>query len=161
MGAYSLILNTCAIRKAPVKLEELPGILLEVTVTIFAIFNDFIMRNIADLPGIIVGGHMINNLRYADDIVLIANSQENLQILLNIVITESDNVGLTLNVKKTESMVITKCCLAPTCEINIDQSTLKRVNVFKYLGTMITENGRNEKEIRSRITQSKQAYSLN
>ena len=36
---------------------------------------------------------MINNLRYVDDIVLTGNSQENLQILLNIVVTESEKVG--------------------------------------------------------------------
>ena len=83
------------------------------------------MRNIADLPGIKVGGHMINILCYVDDIVLTGNSQENLQILLNIVVTESEKVGLTFNVKKTETMVITKCSLAPTCEVNIGQSILE------------------------------------
>ena len=45
-----------------------------------------------------------------------------------------------------------------TFEINIDQSRLKHVNVFKYPGTMLLEDGRCEKEIRSRIALSKQAF---
>ena len=55
---------------------------------------------------------MSNNIRYADYIVLIASNQEHLQKLLTIVETESENVGLSLNVKKTETMVITKRGLA-------------------------------------------------
>ena len=65
------------------------------------------MRNIQDFPGIKIEGHMINDIRYADYTVMIASSQEHLQKLLNIVVTESENVELTLNVKKTQTMVIT------------------------------------------------------
>ena len=64
------------------------------------------MRNIQDFPGIKFGRHTISNVPYADDMVLIASSQEHLQKLRNIVLAESENVGLTLNVKKTETMLI-------------------------------------------------------
>ncbi|GFO27553.1 catenin (cadherin-associated protein), alpha 3 [Plakobranchus ocellatus] len=57
--------------------------------------------------GIKVGGQNINNLRYADDTVLIAENKEDLQKLLNIVEEESRKKGLELNSKKTEVMVIT------------------------------------------------------
>ena len=50
----------------------------------------------------------INNIRYADDTVLIADSEENLQRLLDITIEKSEEMGLTLNVKKTVCMVISK-----------------------------------------------------
>ena len=125
---------------------------------LFAIYSEFIMRNIQDFPGIKIGGHMINHIRYADDIVLIASSQEHLQKLLNIVVTESENVGLTLKVKKFEAMIITKSSLAPASRINIGPADPKHVDKFKYLGTIITKNGRREQEIRSRIAQSKQAF---
>ena len=87
---------------------------------------------------------MISNVRYADYIVLIASSQEHLQKLLSIVVTESENVGLKLNVKKTETMVITKLSLDPAGEINFGQSSLKHVDKFKYLGTIIPRDGRCE-----------------
>ena len=101
---------------------------------------------------------MINNGRHADDIVLTASSQEHLQKLLNNVVTESENVMLTLNAKKTETMVIIKSSLDPAYAINIGQSSLKHVAKFKYLGTIITGDGRWEQEIRSRTAQSKQAF---
>ena len=62
------------------------------------------MRNIEGVPGVNVGGRIVNNLRYANDTVLIAKSQEDLQKLLNIVVSESEMLGLTLNEKRTETM---------------------------------------------------------
>ena len=53
-------------------------------------------------------GENLNNLRYADDTSLLAGSEEDLQRLLNIVVEESDKLGLSLNVKKTECMVVSK-----------------------------------------------------
>ena len=100
---------------------------------------------------------MINNIRYTDGIVLIASSQEQLQKLLSIVVTESENVGLTLNVNKPETTVITKGSLTPACETDIGQSSRKHVDKFKYFGTMTNGDGRCEQELRSRIAQSKQA----
>ncbi|GFO50395.1 retrovirus-related pol polyprotein from type-1 retrotransposable element r2 [Plakobranchus ocellatus] len=64
------------------------------------------MRNLENHPGIKVGGQNINNLRYADDTVLIAENKEDLQKLLNIVEEESRKKGLELNSKKTEVMLI-------------------------------------------------------
>ncbi|ELU08240.1 hypothetical protein CAPTEDRAFT_214519 [Capitella teleta] len=56
-------------------------------------------QELRGLPGIKVGGHNINNSRYADDTVLIASSEADLQHLLDIVDRESENVGLRLNTK--------------------------------------------------------------
>ncbi|KAL4104588.1 hypothetical protein QTP88_019882 [Uroleucon formosanum] len=58
--------------------------------------------------GIIINGKVINNLRYADDTVLIAGSIEDLQKILNKVVTASENLGLNLNAQKTKYMVIDK-----------------------------------------------------
>ena len=51
---------------------------------------------------------MINNIWYANDIAVIANGQENVQKLLRIVVTKSENLGLTLNMGKTKTIVINK-----------------------------------------------------
>lgn len=58
--------------------------------------------------GIVINGNIMNILRYADDIVLIASSIEDLQKILNKVVAASENLGLSLNVWKTKYMVIDK-----------------------------------------------------
>ncbi|GFR83046.1 retrovirus-related Pol polyprotein LINE-1 [Elysia marginata] len=70
------------------------------------LYNEVILRNITDMEGVKVGGRNITNLRYADDTVLIANSQENVQALLSVVTYVSESMGLQLNAKKTECMVV-------------------------------------------------------
>ncbi|GFR97409.1 retrovirus-related Pol polyprotein from type-2 retrotransposable element R2DM [Elysia marginata] len=62
------------------------------------------MQNLENCPGIKVGGYNVNNIRYADDTVLIAENKDDLQKLLNIVEEESRKKGLELNSKKTEVM---------------------------------------------------------
>ena len=64
------------------------------------------MRNLEEHPGIKVGGKNVNNLRYADDTVLIAENEKDLRILK----------GLELNGKNTEVMVISRKAIA-TCNI--------------------------------------------
>ncbi|GFO07610.1 endonuclease-reverse transcriptase [Plakobranchus ocellatus] len=75
---------------------------------LFFFYSEIIMRNLENHPGIKVGGQNINNLRYADDTVLIAENKEDLQKLLNIVQEESRKKGSELNSKKTEVMVISR-----------------------------------------------------
>ena len=63
---------------------------------------------------------MINNLRYADDTVLIAENEKDLQILLDIIIKESHRKGLELNCKKTEVMVVSRKADTTKCNIFIN-----------------------------------------
>ncbi|GFR80495.1 catenin (Cadherin-associated protein), alpha 3 [Elysia marginata] len=116
------------------------------------------MRQIEEMEGLKIGGHNINNIRYADDTVLTVDSEEKLQELLNKVVEESKNKGLELNSKKTESMVITRKTSIPKCEIEIEVNTIKQANSFKYLETQITSDGRNHQEIKSRIAQAKASF---
>ena len=97
------------------------------------------MRHIDGLPGFNFGGHIINNLRYSDDSVLIAPNEGDLQELLNVIVGKSEIMGLSLNRKKRETMVIPKKSNAPKCSIRIGNTTLNQVNKFKYLGTIITQ----------------------
>ena len=75
---------------------------------LFNIYSEIILRSIKHHEGVRVGGNNINNLRYADDTVLIADSEEKLQNILTTVTVESENKGLKPNAKKTECMVISK-----------------------------------------------------
>ena len=125
---------------------------------LFSLYSEMIMRQIEEIEGLKIGGHNINNIRYADDTVLTADSEEELQELLNKVVEESENKGLELNSKKTESMIITRKTSIPKCEIKIKENTIKQANSFKYLGTQITSDGRNHQEIKSRIAQAKASF---
>ena len=72
---------------------------------------------------------MINNLRYADDTVIIAETEEELQQLINIVVRESVNKGLYLNGSKSFTMVFSTSTVIPTCNITIHGTSLEQVNI--------------------------------
>ena len=78
-----------------------------------------IMRKIEGKRGFRVGGTVINKLRYANDAVIIAETEEKLQQLINIVVRESKYKGLYLNGSKSFTMVFSKSTVIPTCNITI------------------------------------------
>ena len=71
--------------------------------------------------GIKIGGRNINNLRYADDTTLMAESEEELKSLLMKVKVENEKVGLKLNIQKTKIMVS-----SPTISWEIDGETVEQ-----------------------------------
>ena len=101
---------------------------------LFNIYSEIILRNLENYPGVKINGEKINNIRYADDTVLIADSEENLQRLLDITIEKNEKMGLTLNVKETECMVISKKVKAASCNLQSRGQQIKLVKKFKYLG---------------------------
>ena len=109
---------------------------------LFDIYSEMILRNTYDHGGVKVGGQNINNLRYADDTVLIADTEDQLQRTLKIVAEESEAKGLELKAKKTECMVISKKQEVPTCNISCKEENIKQVTQFKYLGFMLTPDAR-------------------
>ena len=119
---------------------------------LFNVYTEQIFRNVEDMPGVKIAGEYINNLRYADDTVLIAESEEELQKLVNEVKERSLEYGLKMNTKKTKTMVIRRNVDEP-CRVDIlvDGVTLEQVDKYTYLGQVITEDGRCEVEIRRRI----------
>ena len=125
---------------------------------LFNIYSEMIFRNLENYPGVKINGENINNIRYADDTVLIADSEENLQRLLDITIEKSEEMGLTLNVKKTECMVISKKAIIPSCNLQSRGQQIKLVKKFKYLGYMITSDGKCITEIKKRIATAKDAF---
>ena len=110
------------------------------------------------MQGILVGGHNINNLRYADDSTLLAESEKELQKMVDTVVESSKRKGLTINCKKTVCMVISKHKLAKECKILIDDTPIKQVKKFNYLGSLITDDGKCDQEIRKRIGMAKDAF---
>ena len=96
--------------------------------------------------GIKIARSNINNLRYADDTTLMAESEEELKSLLMKVTEESEKVGLKLNIQKTKIMAsssVTSC--------QIDGETMETVADFIFLGSKITANGDCSHEIERRL----------
>ena len=96
--------------------------------------------------GIKIAGRNINNLRYADDTTLMAESEEELKGLLMKVKGESEKVGLKLNIQKTKIM-----SSGPITSWEIDGETVETVADFNVLGSKITADGDCSHEIKRRL----------
>ena len=83
--------------------------------------------------GIKIARRNVNNLRYADDTTLMAESEEELKSLFMKVKEESEKVGLKLNIQKTKIMES-----SPTTSWEIDGQTVEAVSDFIFLGSRIT-----------------------
>ena len=101
---------------------------------------------------------MVSNVRYADDTALIADSEKKLQDIVDKIVTESQKLGLSLNVKKTYCMVISKKKETPKCYLKSAGVVIKQVEQFNYLGSMLTSDGRCETEIKRRIGIAKKSF---
>ena len=125
---------------------------------LFSLYSEKVLRGIKDMKGIKINGININNIRYADDTVLIADSEKELQNLVDKVEVESERLGLQLNVKKTYSMVITKKKKTPQCVLKTKCGDVSQVESFVYLGSTLTSDGRSDTEIKRRIGIAKKAF---
>ena len=93
--------------------------------------------------GIKTAGRNINNLRYADDTTLMAESEEELKSLLMKAKVESEKVGLKLNIQKTKIMAS-----GPITSWEIDGDTVETVSDFIFWGSKITADGDCSHEIK-------------
>ena len=96
--------------------------------------------------GIKIARRNINNLRYADDTTLMAESEEEFKSLLMKVKEESEKVGLKLNIQKTKIMAS-----GPITSWQIDRETMETVTDFISLGSKITAGSDCSHEIKRRL----------
>ena len=101
--------------------------------------------------GIKIAGRNINNLRYADDTTLMAESEE-LKSLLMKVKEESEKTGLKLNIQKTKIMAS-----GPITSWQIDRETMETVRDFIFLGSKITADGDCSHEIKRQLLLGRKA----
>ena len=128
-------------------------------------YAEMIIRELKDLEGIKVGGENVNNIRYADDTTLVADSYEKLQNLIDALDRASQEKGLNINMKKTKVMVVTKEKQSPKIDMKINNHSIEQVEVqieqvdqFNYLGSIVNFEGRCEEDIKKRIILAKNAY---
>ena len=121
---------------------------------LFNLYTEYIMRN-AGLEeaqaGIKIARRNINNLRYADDTTLMAESEE-LKSLLIKVKEESEKFGLKLNIQKTKIMAS-----GPITSWQIDEETMETMTDFIFLGSKITADGDCSHEIKRRLLLGRKA----
>ena len=96
--------------------------------------------------GIKITKRNINNLRYADDTILMGESEEELKSLLMKVKEESEKAGLKLNILKTKIMAS-----GPITSWQLDGETMETVTGFIFLGSKITADGDGSHEIKRRL----------
>ena len=122
---------------------------------LFNLYAEYIMRN-AKLDeaqaGIKISRRNINNLRYADDITLMAESKEPLKGLLMKVKEESEKTGLKFNIQKTKIMAS-----SPITSWQIDGETMESVSDFIFLGSKITADDDWSLEIKRRLLLGRKA----
>jgi len=100
-----------------------------------------------DNIGIKVGGKTTNNLRYADDTMLLAEDKEDMRKLLQKLKEESEKAGLMLNRKKTKIMTT-----GILNEFILDGTEMEIINCYTFLGSIITRDGYDYKEINRRLS---------
>ena len=102
--------------------------------------------------GIKIAGRNINNLRYADDTTLTAESKQELNSFLMKMKEESEKTGLKLNIQKTKIMVS-----GPIISWQIDGETMETVTEFISLGSKITASGDCNHEIKRHLLLGRKA----
>ena len=116
---------------------------------LFNLYAEYIMRN-AGLEeaqaGIKIAGRNSNNLRYADNTTLMAESEEELKSLLMKVKAEREKVGLKLNIQQTKIMAS-----GPITSWQIVGETMETVTDFIFLGSKITADGDCSHEIKRHL----------
>ena len=116
--------------------EYVKGVYCHLAFLFFNLYAEYIRRS-ARLDeaqaGIKIAGRNINSLRYADDTILMAESEEELNSLLMKVKEESEKSGLKLNTQKTKIMAS-----GPITSWQIDRGKMETVTDFTYLGSNIS-----------------------
>jgi len=109
--------------------------------TLFNTYSEILFRQALNETeeGIKINGENINNLRYADDTVLIADSAEGLQELIDRVAEACDIYGMRLNCKKTKILIVSKNNEAQYHQFRANNESLETADTITYLGCSLNE----------------------
>uniref|UniRef100_A0A3B5Q8Y2 Reverse transcriptase domain-containing protein n=1 Tax=Xiphophorus maculatus TaxID=8083 RepID=A0A3B5Q8Y2_XIPMA len=116
---------------------------------LFITFMDRISRRSQGVEGVRFGGLRISSLLFADDVVLLASSDRDLQLSLERFAAECEAAGMGISASKSEAMVLSRKRVV--CLLRVRGGVLPQVEEFKYLGILFTNGGRREREIDRRI----------
>ncbi|MBJ5510278.1 reverse transcriptase family protein [Salmonella enterica subsp. enterica serovar Meleagridis] len=116
---------------------------------LFLIYMDKIVKDSKFIADVKVGEAKISSLLYADDMVLISKSSHSLQCNLDQLTRTCEEYGMRINVEKSKSMVVGRKPVQTKCVV--EGKELEQVPDFSYLGTVISGDGRLDRELDNRI----------
>src|SRR5206468_2873 len=126
---------------------------------LFSIYAEVMMiEALEDMEeGVLVGGQLVSDVRFADDQGMVAGTEMGLQRLMNKLNDTAKYFGMKINIKKTKTMVI-RWDGGGVVNIIVDGKGIEQVKSFKYLGSVITEDGRNHSDVKVRNAMAKDAF---
>ena len=126
---------------------------------LYILYDEAMMKEAAEdlKQGIQVGGEYISSVRFADDKAIVADSAKGLQLLMTRLNEVTEEYGMKINIKKTKVMVVTKKGHRKA-KIEIAGQELEQVSHYKYLGSILTEDGRCEKDMKTRLAMAKGTF---
>jgi len=126
---------------------------------LFSIYAERMMVEALDGvdEGVKVGGSLLKDIKFADDQGMVAETERGLQIIMNRLNDASKEYGMKINIKKTKVMKDSKQG-GGNVNIVLNEERIKQVAQFRYLGSLITDNGSCSKEIKARIGMAKTAF---
>ena len=125
---------------------------------LFNLYTEKIFREVEDMKGVNIGIVNINNLRYADETVLLAEGPMFLQALLTAVNGICKPYDMKMNIIKTKSMAISRKEPVPNISISVEGKPIQQVDRMVYLAYMATQDGKCDKEMKRRIGIARTAF---
>src|SRR3989441_5395030 len=110
-----------------------------------------------DMEGVSMEGQLVSDVRSADDQGMVAGTEMGLQRLMKKLNDSAKNFNMKINVQKTKTMVV-RWDGGGVVNITVDGKRIEQVKSFKYLGSVITEDGRSHSDVKVRIAMAKDAF---
>src|SRR6476619_7380688 len=107
--------------------------------------------------GIRVSSELIKDVKYADDQELVANTEAGLQSLMDSLNTTAKHYDMKINIKKTKAMVVSRYG-GEKVNITVEGQSVEQVSKFRYLGSLISEDGRCLDDVKTRLEIAKNAF---
>src|SRR6476469_6822216 len=125
---------------------------------LFSIYAEMMIKEALENveEGIRVGGELIKDVKYADDQGMVANMETGLQSLLESPNTTAKHYDMKINIKKTKAVVVSRNGRERVNTI-VEGQSVEQVSKFRYLGSLISEDGRCLDDVKTRILLAKDA----
>ena len=120
---------------------------------LFNLYMDVLLRKALNgTDGVHIGESIVPALAYADDVVVFGKNEEQLGRMIERIHAVGKNMNLVLNVDKCKVLVFERSDLVTECNVLVDGVNLEQVNEFVYLGSMMSRDGRIDREIERRVS---------
>src|SRR6266568_4292473 len=126
---------------------------------LFSIYAEVMMIEALgeDEEGILVGGQRVSDVRFADDQGMVSNTESGMQKLIDKLNETAKKFSMKINIQKTTTMLMCRDG-GGVVNITVDGQRVEHVQSFKYIGSIISEDGRSLTDVKYRIALAKEAF---